>query len=237
MCLLVCRASNIPTYHSPLSESEGSAPNSTAMPAHPLIFSDQYLQLSSSLPPASSATIYGLGEYYSGNYKRNASGTVQPFWALDIGDPVDANMYGHHAVYQDVRHRKNINGEDGETDTHAVWLRNAAGMDVILRDGVIQYRAIGGTLDFYIYSGDESPSASISNSASGSILNLRKSRRAREKAGIVNSAVTVIEQYVQSIGLPQVPPTWAFGYHQCRWGYAVSPPSSCDIFQTDVELN
>lgn len=115
-------------------------------------------------------------------------------------------MYGHHAVYQDVRK----NG-----DMHAVWLKNAAGMDVILRDGVIQYRAIGGTLDFYFYSGDESPSASTSS--------LSLNRRAK-KTGAVNSAVTVIEQYVQSIGLPQVPPTWAFGYHQCRWGYAVSAP-------------
>lgn len=37
--------------------------------------------------------------------------------------------------------------------------------------------------------------------------------------GSVNSPITAIEQYVSVVGLPQVPPTWAFGFHLCRWGY------------------
>ncbi|KAF8318461.1 glycoside hydrolase family 31 protein [Clavulina sp. PMI_390] len=190
------RPSHIPIHPEPLGPSEKGLTNATSMPAHPLVFSDQYLQISSSLPY--NANVYGLGEYYSGNYRRNPSSTVQPFWALDIGDPMDANMYGYHAVYQEIRSSAN-----GGMETHAVWFKNSAGLDVILRDGVIQYRAIGGTLDFYFYSGDKS----------GLIPGRPQSPRH------VNSPANVIEQYVQSIGLPQVPPTWAFGFHQCRWGY------------------
>lgn len=248
------RPAIIPTYSDPISPSESfeGSTNTSAMPSHQLIFSPQYIQLSSYLPtlrPSNSnsttnitdsqlsrSTIYGLGEYYAGNYARNTSGTIQPFWALDIGDPIDANMYGHHAVYMDVRspsHSIASNGTGTIPDTHAVWLRNPSGMDIILRDGVVQYRAIGGTLDFYFYSGDAnaSPSSSFSTSLS--------ERTAGTKSGALspravkncdksntktrtNSAIHVIEQYVQSIGLPQVPPNWAFGYHQCRWGYAVS---------------
>lgn len=204
------------------------------MPAHPLIFSDQYLQISSALPH--NASIYGLGEYYSGNYRRNPSHTVQPFWALDIGDPIDANMYGYHSVYQEVRPRKahsrveiNKSNVSLPVDTHAVWLKTSAGMDVILRDGVIQYRAIGGTLDFYFYSGDErlsqEPTKSnveFDHAANPHFDSQSVVSKARFHRSFSNSAVTVIEQYVQSIGLPQIPPTWAFGYHQCKWGYSVS---------------
>jgi alpha-glucosidase len=209
------------------------------MPAHPLIFSDQYLQISSFLPR--NASIYGLGEYYSGNYRRNPSHTVQPFWALDIGDPIDANMYGYHTVYQEVRPRKahtlvGVNRSNSgdiplPVDTHAVWLKSSAGMDVILRDSVIQYRAIGGTLDFYFYSGDERSSEKPTKGAEGFDHNVKSDfnphsfvSRGGSHRSFTNSAITLIEQYVQSIGLPQIPPTWAFGYHQCRWGYSVCNP-------------
>jgi alpha-glucosidase len=226
------RSPNIPTYSWPLDQSEGAAYNSTAMPAHPLIFSDQYLQISSALPLNTS--VYGLGEYYSGNYRRNPSHTIQPFWALDIGDPIDANMYGYHSVYQELRPRKRqprVKGSPATgtsaVDTHAVWLKTSAGMDVILRDGVIQYRTIGGTLDFYFYSGDtrfEKPTKRAVGFAHHDKADLNThSSVSAETSGraFTNTAVTVIEQYVQSIGLPQIPPNWAFGYHQCRWGYLV----------------
>lgn len=241
------RPSNIPTYSNPIFPYESSDDtNTTAMPSHQLIFSPQYIQLSSYLPTdsnstASLSTIYGLGEYYSGNYARNTSATIQTFWALDIGDPVDENMYGHHAVYMEVRPSSTSVGNETETNTHAVWLRNPSGMDVILRSGVIQYRAIGGTLDLYFYSGDVSTS---SNSNSTSLSKKASSGGGLRPRGVgrrseslqkratkrTNSAISAIEQYVQSIGLPQVPPTWAFGYHQCRWGYAVS-------FHLKVTLN
>ncbi|EJU04814.1 hypothetical protein DACRYDRAFT_20425 [Dacryopinax primogenitus] len=181
------RAENIPTYTEPLFsyENNASVTNTTAMPAHPLVFSNQYLQLSSALPQ--DANIYGLGEYISGNFRRDPNSTVQPFFTLDIGDPLDSNLYGYHPVYVETRF-----DSSGKADSHGVFLLQTSGMDVLLRPGVIQYRAIGGTFDFYFFSGD----------AAGS-----------------NSPLKVVEQYVQFVGLPQMPPMWGFGYHQCRWGY------------------
>ena len=45
------------------------------------------------------------------------------------------------------------NEKTEKTAAHGAFLLNSHGMDVVLRDGVIQYRAIGGTLDFYFLSG------------------------------------------------------------------------------------
>ncbi|KZO90710.1 glycoside hydrolase family 31 protein [Calocera viscosa TUFC12733] len=187
------RPANIPVYPEPLFayENNASVTNTTAMPAHPLVFSNQYLQLSSALPE--NANIYGLGEYISGNFRRDPNSTVQPFFTLDIGDPLDSNLYGYHPIYVETRF-----DNAGNADSHGVFLLQTSGMDILLRPGVVQYRAIGGTFDFYFFSGD-------SASATG--------------AGTTNSPLSVVEQYVQFVGLPQMPPLWGFGYHQCRWGY------------------
>ncbi|OWZ26692.1 alpha-glucosidase [Cryptococcus neoformans c45] len=141
------RKDGIPIHKDP-SDILGSPSNYTVMPAHPLVFEDQYLQLSSKLPVG--ANIYGLGEAVSGSgYRRNSSSTVQTMWARDIADPVDENLYGTHPFYMEVRY----NETSCTLASHGVFLRNSNGMDVVLRDGAIQYRAIGGTLDLYFVSG------------------------------------------------------------------------------------
>lgn len=53
------RAKNIPTYTDQV-QIEGNYSDWTVLPAHPLVFEDQYLQISSALPTG--ANIYGLGE-------------------------------------------------------------------------------------------------------------------------------------------------------------------------------
>ena len=69
----------------------------------------------------------------------------------DEGDPIDANIYGSHPVY--FQH-KYTNGSSGRNhSTHAVYLRNTNGMDILLRDNYLQYRAIGGIFDLYFYTG------------------------------------------------------------------------------------
>ena len=72
------------------------------------------------------------------------------------------------------------------------------GMDVILRDGVIEYRAIGGTLDFC---GCRSDFLLTVDFFSGPTPN------------------EVAQQYAQTVGLPQAMSFWSFGFHLCRWGY------------------
>ncbi|KAJ1028996.1 hypothetical protein NDA18_002627 [Ustilago nuda] len=183
------RSQNIPTYEQGINNvSSDTKRNSTAMPKHEMVFENQYLQLSSALPEG--ANVYGLGEYVTGSFRRNPDETLQPFFTLDAGTPVDSNQYGYHPVYTEAR-----KGKDAKLSTHTVYLQNTAGMDVLLRRRVIQYRAIGGTLDFRFFSGDSS-----SNEGK-------------------NSPNTAIQQYVNFIGNPVIHPYWSYGLHLCRWGY------------------
>ena len=70
---------------------------STALDGFPLVFEDQYLQLTSSLPL--DANVYGLGEVVaSSGFRRDVGtnggkGAIQTMWTRDIADPVDENMY------------------------------------------------------------------------------------------------------------------------------------------------
>lgn len=201
------RPSKIPTYDQPLNGTEGKR-NSTAMPNHNMIFENQYLQLSSALPD--DANIYGLGEYITGNFRRDPNNTLQPFFTLDAGDresyiwlcvtsppvvsasanlfssapfshlflptAIDSNMYGYHPVYLETR----VSGDQqNKSQSHMVYLQSTAGADVILRNRVIQYRLIGGTLDFYFFSGDsETKTSSSSNTGTNSNSNSTSSSSA-----------------------------------------------------------
>ncbi|ORX34573.1 glycosyl hydrolases family 31-domain-containing protein [Kockovaella imperatae] len=114
----------------------------TRMPAHPLIFSDQYIQLSTALP--SPANIFGLGEVISSSgFRRDDELTIATMWNRDSGgSPTNQTLYGSHPFYLDVREQ-----------SHGVALRNSHGMDVIMRSGVLEYRILGGTLDLYFFAG------------------------------------------------------------------------------------
>ncbi|KZP31568.1 glycoside hydrolase family 31 protein [Athelia psychrophila] len=183
------RPANIPTYASPYTSSDVSS-NNSAMPNQNLIFENQYLQLSTAVQANDS--IFGLGEYIaSSGFRRNSSYTMQTMWAGGIGDPIDGNLYGSHPI--SLVHR--LNGTTAST--HAVLMLSTNGMDVVLRDGALQYRINGGTLDMYFYSGVTSGKGA-------------------------SSPTTAIAQYVRSIGTPMLPPYWSLGFHLCRWGYQTS---------------
>lgn len=219
------RAARIPTYDQPLNGTEDKH-NSTAMPAHPLVFENQYVQLSSALP--ADANIYGLGEYISGGFRRNPNNTVQPFFTLDAGDPTDSNMYGYHPVYLEVRPQ-----EDKKVESHMVYFQSTSGLDVILRPKVIQYRAIGGTLDFRFFSGSESSGSDAGNSTEASgdedaemqadrrmVLDARQDNSTEESSSsLTSSPMVASSQYVSFIGKPLLAPLWSYGFHLCRWGY------------------
>lgn len=146
---------NIPKHKDLIKRGGKPLPHSDSQ-HHPLVFSDQYLQIASALP--ADANIYGLGEIIdSAGVRRNNEGSLSNMWNRDAGTPADENLYGAHPFYLETRFDKR---EGGGSKSHGVFLRNSHGMDVLLRKGLVEYRALGGTLDFYFISGP-SPKAVI----------------------------------------------------------------------------
>ncbi|TDZ13568.1 Alpha-glucosidase [Colletotrichum spinosum] len=128
-----------------------------------LVFEDQFFEFASPLPK--NYNIYGLGEVIHGfRLNRNLTRTIYP---ADIGDPIDGNIYGSHPVYLDTRYYQvDPDTQDAvyvsePTDksaayrsyTHGVFMRNAHGQEILLRESNITWRALGGTIDLYFYAG------------------------------------------------------------------------------------
>lgn len=105
-----------------------------------LIFENEYLEISSSLPK--DANIYGLGENVD-SFRRDPENTLQPIWARDAANAFKGNSYGAHPFYMELRNSK----------SHGVLLYNSNYMDVILSQQRVTYKTLGGVLDFYFFSG------------------------------------------------------------------------------------
>ncbi|XP_060588970.1 lysosomal alpha-glucosidase-like, partial [Ruditapes philippinarum] len=109
--------------------------------AAPLIFTDQFLQLSSLLP---SSYIYGIGEHRN-NLMLNVNWTRKTLWNLDQIPEEDLNLYGSHPFYL-------VMEENGKSS--GFFLLNSNAMDVVLQPyPAITWRTTGGILDFYIFIG------------------------------------------------------------------------------------
>ncbi|KAI9759304.1 MAG: hypothetical protein M4579_002433 [Chaenotheca gracillima] len=146
-----------------------------------LVYENQFIEFASALPEE--YNLYGLGEVIHG--LRLGNNLTRTLYAADVGDPIDTNLYGSHPFYLDTRYYQvddktgaktlvagntTDNATTGYTSySHGVYLRNAHGMDVLLRPDNITYRTLGGSIDLYFYSGPSQPEVTKSyiNSAAG----------------------------------------------------------------------
>lgn len=109
----------------------------------PLLFADQFLQISTSLP---SHYLYGLGEHQT-SINLNTNWSRLTFWNRDIQPGKEENLYGSHPFYLALE-------QDGSA--HGVFLLNSNAMDVLLQPTpALTWRTIGGILNFYVLLGPE----------------------------------------------------------------------------------
>ncbi|XP_077004191.1 putative maltase-glucoamylase 2 [Tamandua tetradactyla] len=111
----------------------------------PLLFEQQYLQLSFRLP---SANVYGLGEHVHQQYRHNMTWKTWPIFTRDTTPTVGMiNLYGAHTFFLCL--------EDTSGNSFGVFLMNSNAMEVTLQPApAITYRTIGGVLDFYLFLGN-----------------------------------------------------------------------------------
>ncbi|XP_076845359.1 maltase-glucoamylase isoform X2 [Brachyhypopomus gauderio] len=111
----------------------------------PLVFADQYLQLSAKL---ATDNIYGLGEHVHQNFRHSVDWKTWPIFSRDaFPNGGTHNLYGHYPYFMCL--------EDETGKSFGVFLMNSNAMDVVLQPApAVTYRTIGGVLDFYIMLGD-----------------------------------------------------------------------------------
>lgn len=158
-----------------------------------LIYSDQFLQLTTSLP---SEHIYGIGLFgfkktflkisfftlgeHRDSFRKNTDWKRYTLFNRDQYPLPDQALYGSHPFY--------LTNETVSGFSSGVFLFNSNAMDIITQPApAITFRTIGGILDFFIFLGP--------------------------------TPEDVVKQYHNLIGLPKMPPMWALGYHLSRFGY------------------
>jgi len=73
-----------------------------------LVYEDQFVEFVSALPE--NYNLYGMGERIHG--LRLGNNFTATFYAADVGDPIDTNLYGNHPFYLDTRYYE-VNPTDG----------------------------------------------------------------------------------------------------------------------------
>ncbi|KAH3916689.1 alpha-glucosidase [Parastagonospora nodorum] len=127
-----------------------------------IVFEDQFLELVTNMVPE--YNIYGLPEAIRGSF-RLPNQYTQTFWNQynDMNDqPIDANMHSTHPVFLETHYG------NGSSKSHVVYGRNLHGQEWLLRPDRVIYRTIGGSFDFYFFSGP-SPTEALAQQQLGVI--------------------------------------------------------------------
>jgi len=107
----------------------------------PFVFKDQYIELQTEISP--SAKTFGIGESTRTNHALK-TGQTYTLWAADIPAlSMNDNLYGSFPYYLQM-----LNGK-----AHGAMLVNSNGMDVRLESNTLTFKAIGGIIDLYVFSG------------------------------------------------------------------------------------
>lgn len=131
-----------------------------------LVFEDQFVEFATSMYEG--YNIYGLGEHiHAFRLGNNFTATI---YAADIGDAIDQNLYGSHPIYIDTRYYKDgskapANIGDASHDatgawsskSHAVYLRNTHGQEIVTKSSNITWRTLGGSVELYFFDGPNVP--------------------------------------------------------------------------------
>ncbi|XP_026269884.2 sucrase-isomaltase, intestinal isoform X2 [Urocitellus parryii] len=111
----------------------------------PLVYSDQYLQISTRLP---NEYIYGIGEHIHKRFRHDLYWKRWPIFTRDqLPGDNNNNLYGHQTFFMCI--------EDTSGKSFGVFLMNSNAMEIFIQPTpIVTYRVTGGILDFYIFLGD-----------------------------------------------------------------------------------
>jgi alpha-glucosidase len=137
-----------------------------------LVYEDQFVEFKTSLPE--NYNLYGLGEVIHGfrlgnnltrehlfdiGWRKMLTRSAGTLYNADVGDNIDANIYGHQPIYYDTRYFEvddagSLNYAADASDksanyksfTHGVFQRNAHAQEILLREPGITWRALGGSI-------------------------------------------------------------------------------------------
>ncbi|EXJ62126.1 alpha-glucosidase [Cladophialophora yegresii CBS 114405] len=163
-----------------------------------LVFENQFIELVTHQDEG--YNLYGLGEVIHG--LRLGNNFTRTIYAADVGDPIDTNLYGSHPFYLQTKYFEV--GDDNSTTLVTEQVNTTdTGNYTSATHGVYFRNAHG--MEVLLH-----PTNVTWRTLGGSVDLYFFS-------GPTQPEVT--QQYQSVIGLPALQSYWAFGFHQCRWGY------------------
>ncbi|KAI5022324.1 hypothetical protein ZWY2020_059054 [Hordeum vulgare] len=130
-------------YHGPLLYEAKPLFNTSRAP---LVFKDEYLEVSTRLP--GDAALYVLGENTQPGGIKLWTNDPYTLYTTDASAiNLNTDLYGSHPEYMDLRNLA------GRSVVHAVLLLNNNDMDVFYTGTSLTYKVIGGLPDFYFFAG------------------------------------------------------------------------------------